>query len=42
MSAILPIVIASYIVTFLAGYGLRAYVSRRHRLFNNRRKGRDG
>jgi hypothetical protein len=40
MDAIFPIIIASYIVTFLAGYGLRAYLSRRHRLFNGRQKGR--
>ena len=42
MDAIFLIVIASYIVTFSAGYALRAYVSRRHRLFNNRQQGRVG
>ena len=42
MDAIFLIVIASYIVTFSAGYALRAYVSRRHRLLNNRQKGRVG
>jgi hypothetical protein len=42
MDAIYPTIIASYIMTFLAGYGLRAYVSRRHRLFNSRQKGRVG